>query len=327
MPSLAASSPPRPASRVWFKVLFSAGLLAALMAFLDIASFAKRLAGIDWRPVAFAMILNVGLQVLNAWKVRLLFPAPAPALGGLVRVNCVANFFNTFVPGGVGGEVARWAYLGEASGSRSNTLAVILVDRITGLWSQILLTLFAVLWMARGGPVLYAALPLSLVVVAASLWAGLAGYRALARALERLGAWITRRRGLAPADSQGEDGIAGALESLFADRPRFLLILALSLLYQGGIVAAFLALDRSLGDALRWETAVLLLFGHTLVTLLPLTLGTWGLSEGSLGLLYRQAGSPSEAGVLVALLMRVMQLPVALAGWVFWLRGRREARA
>jgi uncharacterized protein (TIRG00374 family) len=318
MPSLSAPL------RLALKVLFSAGLFAALAAFLDFAAFAERLKGIDWRPVALAMLINAGLQVLNAWKVRLLFPAPAPSLGGLVRVNCVANFFNTFVPGGVGGEVARWAYLGEASGSRSRTLAVILVDRITGLWAQILLTLAAVLYMVRDGGLLYAAMPLSVLVVAAGLWAGLAGYRALARALERLGAFIARRRGLAPSASQG---IAEALSDLFADRGRFLLILALSLLYQGGIVAAFLALDRSLGDALPWEIAVVLLLGHTLVTLLPITLGTWGLSEGSLGLLYRQAGSPSEAGVLVALLMRVMQLPVALAGWLFWLRGRGEGRA
>ena len=72
--------------------------------------------------------------------------------------------------------------------------------------------------------------------------------------------------------------------------------------------------------------SILFLFCFTLVQLLPVTLGNWGLSEGVFGILYHYAGAQGETGVLIALLMRVMTLPAALAGWILFLARKRDPR-
>jgi SAM-dependent methyltransferase len=77
---------------------------------------------------------------------------------------------------------------------------------------------------------------------------------------------------------------------------------------------------------LAWDQALVVLFLFTVATLLPITLGNWGLSEGTLGLLYKYGGAGGETGVMVSLLFRLMAVPAALLGWTFFLF-RRPAPA
>lgn len=308
-------------SRQGLKLLLSAGILTALYLWIDWPDLAAKLAGIAWLPFGSAMALNLGLVLLNAVKLRLLFPPPRPALPGLVRVNFISVLFNTFVPGGVGGEVARWAYLGRESGSGSRSMAAILLDRITGLWTQIVMAMGAWIWISRGGIALWIAAPATLSILAAGIWAGLRGYRGSIRAMRRLGAWYARR---APDPGADPDRVAESLADLLSDRPRLASVACISVLYQFLIVAAFMLLDRSVGGSLSWEHAMVFLFCYTLIQLIPLTPGNLGLSEGTLAVLYHYSGAQSGIGVMISLLMRVMVLPAAALGWAFFLAGPRK---
>lgn len=308
-------------TRQGLKLLLSAAILAALYLWIDWPDLAAKLGNIAWLPFISAMALNLGLVVLNAVKIRVLFPPPRPALPGLVRVNFISVLFNTFVPGGVGGEVARWAYLGRESGSGSRSMAAILLDRITGLWTQIVMALGAWIWISRDGVALWIALPATLAILTASLWAGLRGYSGSIKAMRRLGAWYARRSPDAGADP---DRVGESLADLLSDRPRLVSVAGLSILYQLLIVAAFLLLDRSIGGSLSWEHAMVFLFCYTLIQLIPLTPGNLGLSEGTLGVLYHYSGAQSGIGVMISLLMRVMILPAAALGWAFFLAGPRK---
>jgi uncharacterized protein (TIRG00374 family) len=306
--------------KLGLKFLISAACLAALGRWIDWGDLAGRSAGIAWLPVAAAMLLNIAMQILNAIKIRMLFPPPRPALKGLAAVNFIAVFFSTFLPGGVGGEVARWAYMGRESGSKGRALAAILLDRVTGFWSQILLALTAWMWLGRKTLALWVAGPAALFILAASLWAGLWGYRILIKAVGAAVAWYARKRGAEQAMPQG---LGEALAELLSARSLFLKVSALSVLFQLLVVTVFLLLDRSIGGHLGVMQAILFLFCFTLIQFLPLTLGNWGLSEGVFGILYHYAGAQGETGVLIALLMRVMMVPAAFAGWILFLARRR----
>lgn len=304
------------------KFIVSAGCLAAIWVWIEPAELVARIRSASLPPLIAAAIVNLFLQGSNAVKLRALFPAPRPPLRGLTEVNFVAVFFGTFIPGGMGGEVARWAYLSKECGSAGRALAAVLLDRLTGLWAQILLSLAAWMWIGRGGMGVWTALGVSAAILALSAWAGAWGYRWFTRVVSRLGSWYAKRSGNAAA-APGE--IGEALSELLAKRSRFAKVLGLSVVNHGLVILVFMLVDRTAGGSISWAHASLFLFCYTFVLLLPVTLGNWGLSEGILGMLYRFSGSQSETGVLISLLIRLMAAPAVAIGWWIFLsrRGRR----
>lgn len=302
------------------KIAVSAACLAALWFWIEPARLAARLRHASPWPLAAAAGLNLLLQGLNAAKLRAVFPPPRPAFRGLLEVNLISVFLGAFIPGG-GGEVARWAYLSRECGSPGRALAGALLDRLTGLWAQILLALAAWVWIGRGTLALGIAVPAAAAALAASVWAGIWGYRGFARLAARAATAYARRRGGAVPEDIGP-----ALEHLLSGRGRALAVAALSVANHVLVIASFVLLDRSAGGDIGWAQAALFLFCYTLVVLLPLTVGNWGLSEGTLGVLYHYSGAQSETGVLISLLIRAAAVPAMALGWLCFLgrRGKRD---
>jgi glycosyltransferase 2 family protein len=308
-----------------FKIGISILCFFVIWKWVDLSYLAKMLKGIALLPFLIAILFNLIHKTLNAYKIGLLFPSPRPPLMDLIAVNFIAVFFRAFLPGGVGGELARWSYLGQESGSKSRAMAVILLDRITGLWAQIFLALLALLawlWMSKSSQAIWIAGPVALTLLLGSLWAGLWGYRSLATGLDHLRAWYRRKRRL-PIELN--ENIGQALSDLLASRSRFWQIVSLSLISQILVVATFLLIDRSIEGKIEWIQAPLLLFCYSIVLLLPVTVGTWGLSEGTLGLLYYYAGAGGSMGVVISLALRLMDLPAVFLGWIFFLRHRNRS--
>lgn len=308
------------------KALVSAACLFALWFWIEPLEMASRLRDARWAPFAAAALLNLLIQTLNAVKLRAVFPPPRPEVPELAKVNFIAVFFSSFIPGGMGGELARWAYLSRATGSAGRALAAVLLDRITGLWTQVVLALAAWVWIGRGGMSLWAALGAALAALLASVWAGAWGYRRFAAVVSRLGAWYARRRGAKEGrEAELPGDIGEALAELMAERRRFLRVAALSLVNHGLVITVFVLLDRTVGGGIGWAEAALFIFCYTFVVLLPVSLGNWGVSEGVLGILYRYAGSEAGTGVLISLLMRAAMLPGVALGWWFFLARRGRA--
>lgn len=306
----------KPRLRLFAKIAVSAACLAAVFTRIDTADLSLRLRGIAWLPFLVATLINVALQYVHSFKMRVLFPPPRPRFRSLVELNFMTVFFAAFLPGGVGGDVARWAILTRESGSRDRALAAILLDRITGLWTQIIMALAAWIWMGRHTLTPWAAVPLSLGILGASLGAGMWGYRGIIRTAQTAGAWFARRTG---KPEPVPEGVAEALKALMASRSRFPKVAALSLCFQGFVVVDFLLLNRAIGAHLDWTIAVMFLFFYTLILMAPISLGNLGFSEGTLGALYHLAGSSGGTGVAISLLLRAMAAPAAAAGWALFL--------
>lgn len=312
----------KPRTARLLKILVSAAFLAAIYAWINPADLAARFRSVALLPLGCAVVLNLVLKVFNAAKIRLLFPEPRPRLAGMAAVNFITEFFGSFIPGNVGRELARWAYMSKESGAKSRALAAILLDRVTGLWAQILLALAAWIWIGRGGMSLWISLPVSVAIFSASVWACAWGYRWMTGVARKLGAWYSRRGGKGGVIPEGIDE---ALGELLSERSRFARVAAFSLANHSLVIVTFLLIDRSVGGDLDYPHAVLYLFLYSFIVLLPITLGNWGLSEGALGVLYHSAGAQSETGVLIALLLRAMNLPAVALGWYFFLVRRYRA--
>ena len=91
-------------------------------------------------PWAFAAGLAIGLSgiLVSGWRWQLLFAAcgirERPSVLTLFGLHLVALFYNSFLPGGVGGEVVRGVATRHIMGSRglSGALAIVLLERTLG---------------------------------------------------------------------------------------------------------------------------------------------------------------------------------------------------
>jgi uncharacterized protein (TIRG00374 family) len=77
------------------------------------------------------------------WKTILVFYKNIPFIQ-IMRLNLISQFFNIFIPGGVGGDVVKALELSKSDNiPRQKTIASVIVDRVLGLYCMILFsTLF-----------------------------------------------------------------------------------------------------------------------------------------------------------------------------------------
>jgi len=137
-------------ARKWLWTLLRAGVTLGAFAYLaTLVDLGDLAAAFGRAPLgAFAAVLGwySVAMFLGAWRWGLLLTAfgasRRPPAWRLLRLYWVGLFYNTFLPGGVGGDVVRGVATREAFGEGSTTagLSVVLVERALGLSGLLLLT-------------------------------------------------------------------------------------------------------------------------------------------------------------------------------------------
>lgn len=124
----------------WLLRWIGTGLgVAYLIAIVDVDSLAGALARIPIGivPVAFAVISSSLVVGAVRWRALMIaYGAIAPpTLATAVRLYFVAAFYNTYLPGGVAGDLVRGVVVRDSFRDRGTTeaIAVVLVERVLGL--------------------------------------------------------------------------------------------------------------------------------------------------------------------------------------------------
>ncbi len=190
--------------------------------------------------------------------------APLP-LEQVVRIGFVGSFFNTFLPGGLGGDVVKLAWLVQATGDAPRSAAALVLDRGIALLGILSLGGGALLaaWPAvRASEGLQGVALAVLLVVAGTAWAGTVAVVALARGRGAgLATWAILAAGAALLAVRGDPALGGRLAGVLAlDAAAGLVALALApSLAPGGWLARVLSGRPALGGpVLRFTEAVLL---------------------------------------------------------------------
>ena len=91
----------------------------------------------DLRLLGAACLLFFGGIVVRAYRWRALLYGldVRPSIGLLIKLYLAGSFFNTFLPSGFGGDVVRVVELAQED-SQSAAVGTVLVDRLTGILSQ-----------------------------------------------------------------------------------------------------------------------------------------------------------------------------------------------
>ncbi len=124
----------------------SAVVLGLLLRWAGIHQVAHTLRGTDLAWFLPAVAVSAATVVMMALRWQMLLAAkglPVP-LGWLVRTYFVALFAGQFLPAAIGGDAVRVVELGRRTGDAPEAVASVLIDRLVGLVSLVVLAVFAV---------------------------------------------------------------------------------------------------------------------------------------------------------------------------------------
>ncbi|MFO0811105.1 MAG: lysylphosphatidylglycerol synthase transmembrane domain-containing protein [Gemmataceae bacterium] len=250
-----------------------------------------------------------------------------------LRLGMVGYFFNTFLPGSIGGDIVKAAGIAREQQRRTVAVATVIIDRAIGLWGLLwLLALCGLAFYLAGNELLLD--NRGLMTLVQSAWVA---------AILSAGVWFAL--GLLPERRAGRG--AGRLRSLpkvgrvlaelwwavwtYRKKPRAVaLALALSVVCHTINVAAYHLASRAFVDPAE-ESQLPTLSEHYLVIPVGLTVqafvptpGGLGGGEFSFGALYQLLGRAKPLGVRASLIVRVVMWALGLVGYLVYLRMKKS---
>jgi glycosyltransferase 2 family protein len=258
------------------------------------------LAVLAFGPALFLMAVRLQFLLLRS-GVRVPFFT-------LVRLHYLGFFFNSFMPGGAGGDIIKAVYLLRHSAEKETAATMIFIDRVIGMLGLLILAGTVVLFASEriegvGGAISAVSLALALgsVLFFSASFRRLIRYDAIISRLPRAAIFKKVDAALLSLrDRKGDVAVA------------LMLTIALQLLEVFGVYLA--------GGALGLHRAR---FAHYLAFVpvgylansLPISFGGVGLMEGALLKLFRDAGvATATQGFMLGVLARIIVLFWSLLG-------------
>ncbi len=276
---------------VGLQILVSVAAFAYVLSGTDLGQLLEAAQSVPPTAIAIAIALTAGNLTIGAERWRLLLLAygatSLPSRKELIRLYFVGYFYNTFVPGGVGGDIVRGVVSRQAFGEAGvgKALTVVLVERVLGL-----VGLLAVVALALAGDPpeeLASLVPLS----ALGLIAALAGVAALAMAQR-----------LSPRLPEPLASLAEKLPAFQKPAP-FGAALALSLVTHSVVALSGYALLKALVPSLSLAATLIIVPTAMATAFLPITVAGAGTREAALVYLATRLTDANDAQATAASLM------------------------
>lgn len=255
----------------------------------------------------FVFLLQVAIGA-GRWLIILYaLDARLPALDTL-KLFYVSIFFNSYIPGGVGGDVVR-AWLSSRGGLPAKTaITSVILDRVVALSGvAVLVLLTAPVLLARTGVSVTMLLPIVVSI------AGLIGIL-VAVQFERLPPSLLR---FPPVRLLHE--FSGSLKRAFLRPATTVPLITVAVLGQVALGVATYTMAVSLGMHVSLLECVVLMQPVALLANLPISVGGWGVRESAMIMLFGLVGVPASASLALSVQLGLLLLIVALPGGLIWL--------
>jgi uncharacterized protein (TIRG00374 family) len=261
--------------------------------------------GIGWAFLAFGPAL-----FLMGIRTRILLSAAGVdvPIFTMLRLHYLGFFFNTFMPGGAGGDIIKAVYLGRQSERKAEVATMVLVDRVVGVFGLLIMAGTVVLAdyrELRGIAVQVGTI--SLVLTTSFVLYFSATFRRLLR-LEWIISRLPRADVIAKVDA-ALYGLRGKRGALFS---ALVLTVGLQLLEVVGVSFAGGAVGIQRATFVHYLAFVPI--GY-LFNALPISFGGIGLMEGAYLKLFRDAGvATATQGFMLGVLARLVVIAWSLVG-------------
>lgn len=316
------------------QVLVSVSLLLILFRRIDFGSFLDLLAGIHPGYLTLGVLCYFfSMAIISFRWLFIVRTANEPVnILQLIGINFVGSFFSMFLPTAAGGDVARMYESSRRGMVGTNAVSTVLLDRVIGLISLVLICIAALFAGYR-----YTG-ELSLVYMVI----GLAVAFGVAWRLFFNPSLIRRFRGVfrLPLLARAEPSAKKLYQSLYELQlqPGLLLsTLSISIFAQVIEIASAIFLARALG--LNSQSFYFFIFVPLiwLVTMVPVSLNGLGLRESAFAFFFGQIGVLSTEAVSLSLLVYACRLLTGfLGGFLFlwssmedtygkWVKGSKDS--
>jgi uncharacterized protein (TIRG00374 family) len=283
---------------------------------VDLSAAWRHAAGQNLPLVALAALICLGQVGLGGsrWLIVLRALGARPPTWETLKLFYVSIFFNSCVPGGIGGDVVRaWLSYRRNISARTAITSVIL-DRVAALVGVAVLVLLAApSFLARFGVSLTMLTPIVVSTI------GLVGI-VIAGQLERLPQrWLHYR----PVRLLNELG--GSVRTVFLQPRTVLPLVGVAILGQIALGVATYTMAVSLDLNISLLECVVLMQPVALVANLPISVGGWGVRETAMIMLFGLVGVPASASLALSIQLGLLLLMVALPGGLIWLAMKPSA--
>ena len=321
-PTEATDTPKEPSlrpkiGRVFIRILVSAAIVALIIYNADTEALWQRLQGATPALLAAAALTILGQSLATAWRWAIILGALGVGirLAGAARIVLTAFFLGQALPYTLGSDAVR-IWLAHRDGVTVGVAArSVILDRISGLLGLVtLLALSAPLLLdiVESGPARAALLGGSGLVAA-----GLVVLVVLGRVLPAL-----RGHKILEFFTMLSRGAAEIFASARLGPP----VVAISALGHALLGVGLFFIARSMEIEISLAACIALMPAITLATMLPVSLGGWGLREAAMAVMLGFVGVSFEAAVAMSILFGGLNLAAAMPGGVLWLIGRRNGK-
>jgi uncharacterized protein (TIRG00374 family) len=287
--------------------------------------------GVNVGPLSVAVVLLVGgiLLTFVRWHALVRAQGLPFSLVNAVRLGLVGYYFNTFLPGSVGGDIVKAAGIARQQSRRTVAVATVMLDRVIGLWGLcwVVALLGGTFWIAGYLP---GNKEEFFKVVVASAWAIGVVTVALWVLLGHLPAWRAQRFA---GRLERIPKVGGSLAELWRavwmyrlqGKTVFVAVVLAIIGHIGFVMVFYFSALTLVPDSSQLPSA----FEHYLIIPMGMafqavffTPGGVGGGEAAFGWLYQQIGYSPDWGVVGSLVQRVISWGVGLVGYLVYLRMR-----
>jgi glycosyltransferase 2 family protein len=244
------------------------------------------------------------------WRILLAAAGVTVPFWILIRLHYLGFFFNTFMPGGTGGDIIKAVYVTRHSSQKTEAATMVLIDRIIGLVGVLMMSAAVVVFDYRE----VSGIALEVGVISLSLTTSFVlFFSASFRKLVRYDVIIEK---LPKSDVLKK--VDRALLSLRNKKADLFGALALTIGLQLVVMVAVWCAGHALGihKAKFVHYVAFVPIGY-LFNALPISFGGVGLMEGAYLKLFRDAGvATATQGFMVGVLVRLISLGWSLLGAV-----------
>jgi hypothetical protein len=271
-----------------------------------------------WRLAGLAALLVVPVILMSVrWHLLMKANGFEVAFGRVFVVNYAGSFFNLFLPGGVGGDIAKGVMTASGEERKAAAVGTILLDRIVGLATMILVASVAVIPFVGDAQMREPVITVG--VLLAGLVLGVPVYFSRTVRDSGLGRWLKAR---VPFAGVLRD-LDGVMHSMKHSTRTLLAAMGLSLVIQAWVIGVSWLMALEMGMSPMPALAQFFLFEPIIfiITAIPVSVGGWGVQEGAFVHLFGFAGVPPNEAIALSLLVKTGLLVASLPGGLLFMLG------
>ncbi len=298
------------------KLTVSVGILLFLFYKIDIVKTGQAILATDPFYYGAAIFLSLFFLIVASIKFRILLMAGNIEVGikKIYVINLISMFYTLFLPGDVGGALARFYKFTDQRKEAAFVLASIVVDRLTAVGSQALVGMIALLIAGPtgfGGDSVMILLVSSMALLSTILILLIS--HSFADLLRRIFTMLFS--GFTPVIiKRAFSSLWHAIETFQANRPALLKAMFLSIIFQATIVAMNYLLIKAMGLDLSFIEIAWVVSVATLLQLLPITIAGLGLREAALIILLGYYGISQDIAMAYSILIFSVLIVFGLLG-------------